>query len=76
MSSDHREETHTTKDFTEHTNVVQEDNSVGSKVGQGVSYVVVTGIHDFVYSINVTCSGAMKVIHGMSPGQSVYRVFL
>ena len=50
MSSDHCEETHTTNDFTERTSVVQEDKSVGSKVGQGVSYVVVHPVYTTSYT--------------------------
>jgi len=58
MSSDHREaeETHTTKNFTEQTSVVQEDNSVGSKVGQGVSYVVVLPLYYMTsYTQSMVC---------------------
>jgi len=41
MSSD-REEIGATKSYTEHSNAVQEDSSVGAKAGQGVSYVVLS----------------------------------
>lgn len=66
-SDHHREEAQSTKDFTEHTSVVKEDDSVGSKVGQGVSYVVVPCLHDFASLNRCVISGAMKVIHGMGP---------
>jgi hypothetical protein len=49
MSSD-REETDATKPYTEHTNVVQEDSSIGAKAGQGVSYVVLTLVHGALYA--------------------------
>jgi len=66
MSSD-REETDTTKSFTEHTNVVKEDSSIGTKIGQGVSYVVLPRlrVRGRVCSLDAL-SGAMKAIHGTS----------
>jgi hypothetical protein len=36
------EETDSTKPYMEHTNRVQEDNSIGAKAGKGVSYVILT----------------------------------
>lgn len=34
--SSHHEDIHTVKSFTEHTDVVHEESSVGKKVGEGV----------------------------------------
>jgi hypothetical protein len=36
--SSHHEDIHTVKSFTEHTDVVHEESSVGKKVGEGVQY--------------------------------------
>jgi hypothetical protein len=67
MSSNH-EGTDTAKSHTTvHTNDVQQGDSIGAKIGQGFSYVVLLGArapptqlaHSTMHS-----SGAMKVIHG------------
>lgn len=34
--SSHHEDTHTVKTFTEHTDVVHDESSLGTKVGEGV----------------------------------------
>jgi len=59
---------HTKKDFAEHITIVQEDNSVGSEVRQGVSYVVVPPYTRLRILNQCVVRGAMKVIHGMSLG--------
>ena len=38
--SSHHGDTHTVKSFTEHTDVVHEESSIGKKVGEGVQYVI------------------------------------
>jgi hypothetical protein len=68
MSSDHGE-TDTTKDNTVYTSVVQEDSSIGQKVGQGISCVSFpcTRVGVCMLTPYIHISGAMKVIHGTSP---------
>ena len=38
--SSHHEDTHSVKTFTEHTDVVHEESSIGTKVGEGVQYAI------------------------------------
>lgn len=48
--SSHHQDTHTVKSFTEHTDVVHEESSIGKKVGEGV-YGALNIVHGIGESI-------------------------
>ena len=61
--SSYHEGTHTVKSFTEHTDEVHEESSIGKKVGEGIQYVI-SQQDKPPYLLTCLYSGALNIIHG------------